>query len=193
MRRDCSEIIRTFLAGTVLVALGGCRSPADDTDQEAREVEAVLSAEVPGSEADFEAIHRADVERYLSDPASIPVEAFTTVTGVFRIEGKSATDFEVGYKPGALSGNDPWETVVETLTVNSDGKKVASAEIHPGEPLVWRAVKASEEGRFSVPINEACETATIFLRMDNGKVVTRVVKALERGVALANLEIVERP
>lgn len=193
MRRRFTETIRMFLAGALLLAQSGCRSPEDGADDNSREVEALLRTEVSGSERNFEEIHRADVARYLSDPASMPVEAVTTVTGVFRVEGKPPTDFEVGYKPGTLTGTDSWETVVETLTVTADGKKVTSAEIHPGEPLVWGAVKASEEGRFSVPINEACEAATIFIRTGDGRVVTRAVKNLERGVSPANLEIVERP
>lgn len=193
MRRRYTETIRMFLAGAMLLAQSGCRSPEEGAADDPRQVEALLRAEISGSEKNFEEIHRADVARYLSDPASMPVEAVTTVTGVFRVEGKPPTDFEVGYKPGTLTGTDSWETVVEMLNVNADGKKVTSAEIYPGEPLVWRAVKATDEGQFSVPINEACEAATIFIRTGDGRVVTRTVKNLERGVALTNLEIVERP
>lgn len=193
MRRGYTETIRMFLAVAVLLAQSGCRSPEEGAADDSREVEALLRTEVSGSERNFEDLHRADIARYLSDPASVPVEAVTAITGVFRVEGKPPTDFEVGYKPGTLTGTDSWETVVEANNVNADGKKVTSAEIYPGEPLVWRAVKARDEGRFSVPINEACETATIFIRTGDGKVVTRVVKDLERGVAPTNLEIVERP
>lgn len=193
MRRRNTETIRMFLAGAMLLAQSGCRSPEEGAADNSREVEALLRTEVSDSERNFEDLHRADVARYLSDPASVPVEAVTAITGVFRVEGKPPTDFEVGYKPGTLTGTDSWETVVETNNVNADGKKVTSAEIHPGEPLVWGAVKASEEGRFSVPIKEVCESATIFIRTGDGRVVTRVVKDLERGVSPANLEIIERP
>jgi hypothetical protein len=192
VRREYTETIRIFLAAAALFAQSGCRAPEESAADDSREVEAQLRTEVSGSERNFDELHRADVARYLSDPDSVPVEAFTTITGAFRFEGKPPTDFEVGYKPGILSGSDSWETVVETLAVNASGLKAISAEIHPGEPLVWRVVNASEEGRFSIPISEACETATIFVRTSDGKVVTRVVKGLERGVALANLEIVER-
>lgn len=163
-----------FLISMIVMSHSGCGADVDvasDTDEE------------------LDSIHRADVAQFLSDPASVPVEAFATVQGTFRLEGKPATDFEVGYKPGSLSGNNPWETIVDTVDLDVAGVLVTSMEIYPNEPWTWQPVKASDEGEYSIAIGEECETATIFIRLGDGKVVSQVVKGLKKDETRSGVEI----
>lgn len=153
------------MAGVSIVTQNGCDSMNGDQLQVRN---------------DFEEIHRADVARVTSETETIPVNVFATVKGTFRLEGKPI-DFEVGAKPGTLSGNGSWETVVETANLNVAGVGVMGAQIYPDEPWSWHTVKASEEGQFSIEIHEKCETATIFIRLGDGQVISQAVSGLKQG------------
>jgi hypothetical protein len=163
-----------FVISVIVMSHSGCGAHEDESSH---------------AQDELESIHRADVARFLSDPASVPVEAFATVQGTFRLEGKPAMDFEVGYKPGTLSGNNPWETVVDTVDLDVAGVLVTSMEIYPDEPWTWHPVKASDEGEYSIAIGEECETATIFIRLGDGKVVSQVVKGLKKDETRSGVEI----
>mgnify|MGYP003641374943 CR=1 FL=1 len=105
---------------------------------------------------------------------------------VYQDTGRAVTSFEIGYKPGVLTGKDLWETE-ESVSSTFGPAFVMSMNIYPDEPWNWESVSGSQNGQFSILLYDKVETVTIFVKNGSAKPTSMELKGLAKGSEMVDL------